>query len=524
MAKRASTLPSPTFSISHAAGTALHRQLYSAIRRAILSGQLRAGARLPSSRQLAAELAISRSTVVNAYDQLLAEGYLEGRVGAGTRVVHTLPDDLVRAAPWTTLAPAPPRGERRLSTLARRIGAPLIGWAQQSDRLRAFQGGMPALDAFPIQLWTQLLERHLRHVPAALLAGGSTAGYPPLREAIADYLRTARGVRCEAGQVIVTAGAQQALDLAARLLTDPGDRVLVEDPGYLGARGAFVAAGAKLVPLPVDNDGLDVSACEREGKAARLLYVCPSHQYPLGVTMSLSRRLALLDWASRNSVWIIEDDYDSEYRYSSRPLAALQGLDRAGRVIYMGTFTKVMFPSLRLGYLVAPPDLVDTFIAARALSDRHSALLDQAALADFIVEGHFARHLRRMRSLYAERQGILVQAAERELAGLLEVAPADAGMHLLGWLPAGVDDAAVARLAAQRGITTVALSSDSLRPLPRGALVLGYAGIDEWKIRAGVKELAAVLRDYNGKNKPTNLCLAEHRVGWFAEEEEERRK
>ncbi len=497
MAKSASTLPSPIFSsISAAADIPLHRQLYQAIRSAILSGQLRAGQRLPSSRQLATELTVSRSTIVGAYDQLLAEGYVESKAGAGTCVVHTLPDDALTAAPVEHHSPSS-HGERRLSVRGSRIAATMNG-AQPSDRLRAFQGGMPALDAFPIKLWSGLLARRWAQPPLQLLAGACTAGYQPLREAIAAYLRTARGVRCEAEQVIVTAGAQQGLDLAARILTDPGDRVLVEDPGYLGARSAFIAAGAELTPMPVDDDGLNVEACVAQGAGARLIYVCPSHQYPLGVTMSLTRRLALLDWANREGVWIIEDDYDSEYRYASRPLAALQGLDHSGRVIYMGTFTKVMFPSLRLGYLVAPPDLVDTFVAARALADRHSALPEQAALADFISEGHFARHIRRMRALYATRQAVLVEAAQRELADWLEVEPAEAGMHLLGWLPAGVSDTQVSRLAARRGITAAPLSAYRLIPGGRGALVLGYAGVDEWKIRAAVKELGHALREYPG--------------------------
>jgi GntR family transcriptional regulator/MocR family aminotransferase len=318
-----------------------------------------------------------------------------------------------------------------------------------------------------------------------------------LRETIAAHLGEARAVRCEASQVIVVTGAQQAVDLAARVLLDPGDTAWVEDPGYQGARGALVAAGIRLAPVPVDREGLDVRRGAREGPGARLVYVTPSHQYPLGVTMSLNRRLALLEWASASGAWILEDDYDSEYRYAGRPLAALQGLDTAGRVIYAGTFSKVLFPALRLGYLVVPPDLVDAFVAARALADRHSPSVTQAALADFIDGGHFARHVRRTRALYAERQAALVRAARRSLGGVLEVAPAEAGMHLMGWLVAGLDDRAAARAALTRNVDAPPLSGFRVRPArrgERGGLVLGYAAYTPREIDDACGRLAAALR------------------------------
>jgi GntR family transcriptional regulator/MocR family aminotransferase len=303
-------------------------------------------------------------------------------------------------------------------------------------------------------------------------------------------------VRCEASQVIVVTGAQQAVDLAARILLDPGDTAWVEDPGYQGARGALIAAGIRLAPVPVDAEGLDVRRGARSAPGARLVYVTPSHQYPLGVTMSLNRRLALLEWASASGAWILEDDYDSEYRYAGRPLAALQGLDTAGRVIYAGTFSKVLFPALRLGYLVVPPELVDAFIAARALADRHSPSVTQAALADFIDGGHFARHVRRTRALYAERQAALVHAARRTLGGLLEVAPAEAGMHLMGWLRAGVDDRAAARAALTRAVDVPPLSAYRARPTrpsDRGGLMLGYAAYAPREIDEACGRLALAL-------------------------------
>jgi len=310
---------------------------------------------------------------------------------------------------------------------------------------------------------------------------------------ISAYLGATRAVRCTWEQVIVVSGSQQALDLAARVLLDPGDAAWVEDPGYAGARGALLGAGARLVPVPVDGDGLDVAAGAQLGAGARLAYVSPSHQYPLGVTMSLSRRLALLGWASRSGAWVLEDDYDSEYRYTGRPLEALQGLDPEGCVIYLGTFSKVLFPALRLGYLVVPPELVDPFTAARELVDRQSPSVEQAVLAEFIAEGHFARHVRRMRVLYAERQATLVEAAARELSGALDVRPAEAGMHLVGWLPGGTDDREASRRAAAEGVEATALSLHGIEPPQRRGLLLGYAAVGEEEIRAGVRRLAASL-------------------------------
>jgi GntR family transcriptional regulator/MocR family aminotransferase len=474
----------------------LYRQLYDGLREAILSGRLRPGARLPSTRALAGDLGASRNTVLSAFGQLFAEGYLEGRVGAGTTVVRTLPETLLRARPEAAGAERPGRRPR----LSRR-GALLVGTRAALTRgaatARPFRPGLPGLDAFPFDLWTRLVARRWRRVPRQLLDYGDPAGYAPLREAIAAYLGEARAVRCEAAQVIVVTGAQQAVDLAARVLLDPEDIAWVEEPGYPGARGALVAAGIRLVPVPVDAEGLDVRRGARRAPGARLVYVTPSHQYPLGVTMSLNRRLALLEWASASGAWILEDDYDSEYRYAGRPLAALQGLDTAGRVIYAGTFSKVLFPALRLGYLVVPPELVDAFVAARALADRHSPSVTQAALADFIDGGHLARHVRRTRALYAERQAALVRAVGRTLGGLLEVAPAEAGMHLVGWLPAGVDDRDASRVALAREVDAPPLSAFRARRATgseRGGLMLGYAAYAPREIDDACARLAAALR------------------------------
>ncbi len=487
-------MPYTFVNLDGAAGVPLYRQLYDELRRAILCGQLRAGTRLPSTRELATELTVSRNTVLNAFEQLLAEGYVEGQVGSGTYVSRALPDELLHARAAQARAQRPAGTGRTLARRAELYATARVNVSRDSAQTRPFRPGTPALDAFPHTLWARLLARRWRHPTRDLLGYTESAGYRPLREAIANYVGTARAVRCDATQVIVVAGTQQAFDLVPRLLLDEGDTVWHEEPGYLGARVAFISAGARVVPVQVDDEGLDVRAGEAAAPSARLVYVTPSHQYPLGVTMTLARRLALLEWANRAGAWVLEDDYDSEYRYAGRPLAALQGLDAEGRVIYLGTFSKVLFPALRLGYMVVPPDLIEVFTNARGLASRFAPTIEQAVLADFINEGHFARHIRRMRALYAERQAVLLDAAARELAGLLELRPDHAGIHLVGFLPMGVDDEAASRAAADAGITVQPLSAFRYKRGGRGGLLLGYAGYNERQIRAGIRQLAAALR------------------------------
>jgi GntR family transcriptional regulator/MocR family aminotransferase len=494
MRTRRAVAAATSLTLDPASPAPIYRQIYSGVRAAILQGRLAPGAALPSTRAFAAELGVSRTTVVAAFEQLLAEGYVQGRAGAGTYVAQTLPDDLLRPAADRPARHAAGGDGRGLSRRGALLAATPVAAARDEGRPVAFRPGLPALDAFPFALWARLVARRYRRPPAELLSYGDPAGYRPLREAIAGYLGESRAVRCRPEQVLVVTGAQQAIDLTARVLLDPGDAVWVEDPGYIAGRGSLRGAGAELVPVPVDAQGLDVAAGVAAAPAARMVYVTPSHQYPLGVTMSLPRRLALLEWASRASAWVLEDDYDSEYRYAGRPLAALQGLDSEGRVIYLGTFSKVLFPSLCLAYLVVPADLVDAFVAARMLVNRHSPSLEQAALTDFIVEGHFMRHIRRMRAFYAERQAALVAAAERELAGLLAVTPSEAGLHLVGWLPDGADDRAAARAAAAHGVEAPPLTPFGIRPVPRPGLLLGYAAVDEAAIRTGARRLAGALR------------------------------
>ncbi len=455
MPKRAASGLAPGLEIERRGAVPLHRQIYFAIRQAILNGALRPGVRLPATRGLARQLAVSRNTVMAAFEQLHAEGYVDGRVGAGSFVSHRLPAVVpgARARPGQ----ASVRSIERPGPSAR--GASLAGLGRDRTRARAFSPGVPELEQFPFDDWARLLARRWRRPRRAFLVGGDPAGYRPLCQAIADYLASARAVACRPEQVIVVSGTQQALDLAARVLIDPGDPVWIEEPGYPPTRAVLVAAGARPVPVPVDDEGLSVVAGRRLEPGARLIAVSPSHQFPLGVTMSLQRRLELLEFARAAGGFVLEDDYDSEYRYAGRPLAALQGLDRDGRVIYVGTMSKVMFPGLRVGYMVVPEQLIDAFLAVRALVDAHPSSIAQAALVDFIGDGHLAAHIRRMRALYAERQGVLVGAVRERLGERLAVAPSAAGMHLVGWLAPGSDDRAIAQAAGEAGVEAPALSS-----------------------------------------------------------------
>lgn len=477
----------------------LYRQLFDRLRMQILTGQLAAATRLPSTRSLAAELGVSRTTTALAYEHLQLEGYIECRVGDGTRVASLWPEHRSAADPNPSAedgSVVPPRAG--LGHRGQLLASTPFPEAFYADRATAaadlFGVGQPDVALFPYETWARLITRHARHHSRTHSYYQKVLGYLPLREAIAAHIGVTRGVHCSRDQIMLTTGAQGALDLTARVLLDPGDAAWVEDPGYGGARGALLAAGADLIPVPVDREGIDVATGQARCYHARLAIVTPSHQFPTGVTMSLSRRLALLEWAQAANAWIVEDDYDSEYRYSGRPLEALQGLDRASRVIYIGTLSKILFPSMRLGYLVAPPALVDGFIAARRFMDIHAPLLEQVALADFFAEGHFARYVRKMRGCYLERRNVLVDALRRELGATIEVAAPEAGMHLVAWLPTGVDGEVVTRAAASHGLRIQPVSRFSLDPPARDGLVLGFAGNTARQLRMGVHQLARAVR------------------------------
>lgn len=501
----------PHLPLDRSAGVPLHRQIYDGLRRAILAGQLRPGQRVPSTRVLAVELEVSRLPVLTAYDQLLHEGYLEGRVGAGTFVSAALPDDALRSLPvagrGTRSLPARPAARREARHTARHSPRPSHPShpPHQAQRtathpggeggLRPFRVSLPALDDFPHTTWSRLVARHAHSLSPAHMAYGDPAGLESLRAAIAEHLRTARAVRCEAEQVLVLSGSQAALRLCAAVLLGRGDRVAMEEPGYPLARSALGAGGAELAPVGVDDEGIDIAALRALGTRVRAAYVTPSHQYPLGISMTAARRLALLDWAARRNAWLIEDDYDSEYRYVSRPLGALQGMDAHGRVIYVGTFSKVLFPALRVGYVVVPPSLRREFVEARETLDIFSPTLYQLALADFLREGHFARHLRRMRALYLRRRAALLDGLARHCHGRLVVHNADAGLHATTFLPAGIRDLDVLRHMTARGLTATALSTCYAGSMQRSGLLLGFGGSTEDQIAGATRVLGDVLRE-----------------------------
>jgi GntR family transcriptional regulator / MocR family aminotransferase len=472
-------------------------RLYRRVRGAILDGALPAGSRLPSSRTLARELAVSRNTVEAALGQLRAEGFLVRRVGSGSYVASELPDAprrperFRRADPPTAREPAPVRP----AALSVR-GMLTVGSGALTDTLNdlVFGPSARAMRELPLEGWRRRASRHARRLAPELLLPGDPAGYRPLREAIAAHLGATRGVRCGWEQVVVVPSIQQAIALTAQLLLDPGDAVWMEEPGYPAARAALRAAGGRVVPVPVDDDGVDVAAGVRLAPRARLAYVTPSHQYPLGPTLTLSRRVALLGWARDADAWIFEDDYDSEFRYAGRPLAAMQGLDSTGRVIYAGTFNKVIFHALRVAYLVLPAELVEAYTLARTLSDGFVPTLSQAVLADFLADGHFAVLLRRVREMYRERRDAFVGATRAVWGEEAVLGPLEAGLHATLVPPGLGDDAAVSDAAAAAGLSVPALSRYFAVPPGRSALLVHYANALPADIRRGVELIEREMR------------------------------
>jgi GntR family transcriptional regulator/MocR family aminotransferase len=472
----------------------LYRQLYAKLRQQILTGAFSAGQQIPSSRTLAGDLCVSRNTVMNAIEQLIAEGYLEGEAGTGTFVAQVVPEEMTSVEREAAITRERPPRSIRWSRFGERVGSSPPRFQPLSTTPMPFRPGIPAFDRFPFDVWGRLFNRCWRRRSAEMLNYGDPCGYLPLRRAIADYMALARGIRAAPEQVIIVSGAQQGLELTARLLLDEGDEVWMEDPGYVAMWSALYSQGARVVPVPVDDAGLDVKRGAALAPRARIAYVTPSHQFPRGVTLAVARRLELLHWAAKADAWILEDDYDAEFRYLGRPIPALQGLDSQGRVLYLGTFTKVLFPALRLAYLVVPPDLVDRFAAAKSSADRLSPRIDQAVLAEFIDRGHFARHIRRMRTLYLERASALVEHAGHYLEGGLHVTMPHAGMHTLGWLTGGGSDLAVSRRALDAGVCAWALSACYAGDEdPPSGLVLGFAAYPEADILEAVRVLARVL-------------------------------
>jgi GntR family transcriptional regulator/MocR family aminotransferase len=475
-----------------------YRWLYSSLRAEILCGRLRPGSRLPSTRDLAGQYGLARGTIVNAFEQLKSEGYLEGSVGSGTHVSQVLPEKLLHLSPGQVASrhAAKPgaQGKRRgksqpvVSDYGRRARL-FAGYENRPTR--AFRANLPALDLFPTTLWTKITLRCLRRISRRHLMGCDPLGHIPLRQAVAEYLSRSRGVRCGPEQVAIVSGVQEALDLTARLLLNPGDRVCVENPGYPGAVMVFQAFGARICAARVDDEGIEIRQLPARG--VRLIYITPGHQFPLGTTMSLARRLELLAWARKSGAVIFEDDYDSEYRYSGRPIPALQGLDGSGLALYAGSFSKVLFPALRLGYMVVPFSLLHHFEATQSLTIRHAPLLEQLVLTDFITEGHFGRHLRRMREVYAERLSVLLEEARLRLAGLLEISSVEAGLQTAGRLCGGINAESATAAAARRNVDVTPVGRYSRGRVAPEGLQLGFAAFDTNQIRRGVRELAIAL-------------------------------
>lgn len=482
----------PVIAVDRKAHKPLHSQIYEAYRAAIVDGRLRPRQRIPSTRLLASELGVSRFPVLNAYAQLLAEGYFESRVGAGTVVSSSLPDQFTSSAP-TTRTRLTNDGERPRPVAARSLSLPRLESAPWVQGWGPFGVGQVAFDQFPLQVWSRLIARGCRRMNAQSCHYGDQMGTRALRETISSYLRTARSLHCEPEQIMIVSGSQQALELSARVLLDRGSRVWVEDPGYRLARIVFALTGCHLVPVPVDDEGLDVAAGIKRYRKARAALVTPSHQFPLGATLSASRRLQLLEWAQSSGSWILEDDYDSEYRYESSPIASLQGLDTNSRVIYIGTFSKVLFPALRLGYLVIPPDLVERFLIIRRAMDLGPPGFHQDVLADFIGEGHFARHIRRMRVLYHERRSALVTSLEKELGDMVELHGSEAGMHLTATLQGKGHDVEIAERAARQNLRVWPLSVSYLGETPRQGFILGFGSTTLEEIPRAVRKLRGLI-------------------------------
>lgn len=502
MVKHAGGALLPSLSIDRTASVPIGTQLCSGMRELILAGDLRPGERLPSSRTLAKEMGVSRTTAVGVYERLAAEGLVTSRVGAGAFVSETLQANQPAPAIGANDDNASvPRQPPRLARLAAEASEQFFPRLTHPVEPRAFVTGMPAFDEFPMALWARLMAKYWRQSRNLVLGYPEPGGLMTLRRAIAAHLGANRGVACEPEQIFIVNGAQQAFNRIASVLIDPGDAVWFENPGGIGARNGLLASGARLVPIPVDGEGLCVAAGRRAAPDFRLAFVTPSHQQPLGVTMSLARRLELLRAAERAQAWVVEDDYDGEFHYGGRPLPTLKSVDTAGRVIYVGTFSKSLFPALRLGYLVTPPELTEVFdrVSSAILQGAPTSL--QSVVASFIEEGHFNAHIRRMREIYAERQAAFQEAATWRLAGLLEVAPTDTGFQTMGLLAPDLDEREAAEGAARRGITVAPLARFCIEPLEIQGLALGFSCVKPREIAGGVETLAQVLEGQAGPGR-----------------------
>ncbi|WP_120496875.1 PLP-dependent aminotransferase family protein [Kiloniella sp. EL199] len=477
--------------------TPLYRQLYSGIRKLILSGDLPPGTKLSASRIIATELEISRTTVINTIEQMISEGFLETRRGAGTYVTRRLSamTDFYQSA--SDDDPDCFEEDSDLTLSKRGLRYSELPHQYEPEGIYTFRPSQPAYELLPHDIFSRLTNRYQRKPSNDDLTYADRGGFMPLREAISSYLKTSRSVRCTPEQIIITSGTQSALNLASQLLLDPGDTVWMEDPGHTAARCVFEGTGANVVPVSSDEHGFNPDLCpeEAQNKKARLAYVTPSSQHPLGYRMPLTRRIKLLEWAQQNNTWIFEDDYNSEFRYTGRPLSALQGLDKGGRVLYVSSFTKILYPGLRLGYMIVPKSMAEDFAHAATILQRSTPKLTQQIIADFINEGFFTTHMRKMRRIYHQRQQILIEAAEKHLKGLVEINPVEQGFHCNAWLPDHADPEQVEQTLRAAGYAVNNLDYYCMRPLKRKGFMIGFAGTPEEKIPDGIKGMARILKE-----------------------------
>ncbi len=475
----------------------LYKQLFEFLRGAILNGRLKAGQKLPGTRTFSAELNISRNTVVLAFEQLIIEGYITGKIGAGTFVTNDLPDKILQGKKNQTIK------KKKIKTpdINKKFGPnELINRNILDEKIIPFQNGIPSLEDFPFHLWLKIINKTGTYFPKLQFGYQNSTGYLPLKEAIAGYLRTYRAVNCTADKIIIINGSQQGLDLISRVLLKEGSNVMLEDPCYFGTRASVVSAKANIFPVPVDGEGIKIEYAEKNYPKPDFIFTTPSHQFPLGSTMSISRRLNLLEYANRSRAWIIEDDYDSEFRYIGSPLPSLQGMDKYGRVIYIGTFSKVLFPGLRLGYLVLPStEMVNPFAVLKSITDRQSPIFEQIVLAKFIEDGHFTRHIRKMRMIYKLRQEFLIEELKKQVGEFLEVNASGAGMHVVGWLPENYNDKIVTALAKENELIMSPVSDYSLKMKLRPGLLMGYTAFNKKQLAGGVRLLKKILIKYKNE-------------------------
>lgn len=496
MVKRAEGVLLQSIVIDRSAPNTVSAQICNGLREMILTGALGPGERLPATRTLAAEFGVARTTIVDCFDRLLAEGLIETRVGAGTFVSGALGSQRPAVAP---ARPAPPAMSARLANSMASATSQFMLRLQHEPR--PFTTAMPAYDAFPMAQWARLSGKHWRRNRNMVLGYPDPNGLPALRKAVAWHLRVNRGIDCDFEQVFIVAGAQQGFQLIAASLIDPGDKVWFENPGAIGARNSLVLHGADLVPVPVDENGLDVEHARAVAPQFKLAFVTPSHQQPLGAKMSLERRFALLKAAAEAGAFIIEDDWDGEFCFAGPPLPTLKGIDQTGRVIYVGTFSKSLFPALRLGFLLAPPALADHVRRSLEAFSPGVPTALQGIVADFITEGFFATHIRRMRKLYAERFQLLYDGVRTQLAEDLDIVPTETGLHTIAFLRDGLDAGRVAAAAARRGVTVAPIDRFCIGPYPRQGLVLGFSGFTGPQIEAGIRLLGEALRDVRAETK-----------------------